>query len=93
MFKFFRKRKKKEIIYVVIDRLFMSIEDDIAYLVKVLSGDRGGNGYVMPLKAKVGGVRKVDSSRLRVDIEGVDYESLNQYLKDFDGLTVLREFK
>lgn len=93
MFKFFRKRKKKEIIYVVIDRLFMSIEDDIAYLVKVLSGDRGDNGYVMPLKAKVGGVRKVDSSRLRVDIEGVDYESLNQYLKDFDGLTVLREFK
>lgn len=92
LFKLF-KRQKKEIVYVVIDRLFMSVEDDLEYLKKVLSGDRGEQGYVMPLKANLGGVRKVDSARLRVNVEDVDYETLNQYLKDFNGLSVYREFK
>ena len=93
MFRFFRRHKKKEIIYVVIDRLFMSVEDDLQYLQKVLSGDRGKDGYIMPLNVRFGGVRKVDSSKLRVNIEGADYETLSQYLKDFDGLNVFREFK
>lgn len=92
LFNLFR-REKREIVYVVIDRLFMSIEDDLEYLRKVLSGDRGVNGYVMPLKVHLGGVRKVDSSKFRVDVEDVDYDTLNQYLKDFNGLSVYREFK
>lgn len=94
MFNFFkRRRKKEEIIYVVIDRLFMSSEDDLAYLRKVLSGDRGENGYVLPLNVELCGIRKIDSSKFRVNIKGADYETLNQYLKDFDGLEVFREFK
>lgn len=93
MFNFFRRHKKKEIIYVVIDRLFMSIEDDLEYLRKVLSGDRGDGGYVMPLKATLRGVRKIDSSKLRVNVEGTDYETLSKYLSGFDGLTVYREFR
>lgn len=93
MFKFLWRHKKKEILYVVIDRLFMSSEDDLEYLRKVLSGDRGNDGYIMPLKATLHGVRKIDSSRLRVNVEGTDYETLSQYLDGFDGLTVYREFK
>lgn len=87
----FRKKNNgyiytKNVVFVAIERQYISVEDDIDYLFKILKG-KINNTFDIPFKFR--GVRAYNDKEVLVTLSEIDKQLLCDRIENYDGLRIV----